>query len=83
MQKKPASIPAHFPRGNVSAWVAMMAAWKARSRLAAHAHHMQQAMLLVHILAPQVGQLRDPQPAPQSQFSHRGRKKIPYLSTIP
>jgi len=75
MQKKPASIPAHFRRRNVSAWEEMTAAWRARSRLAAHAHHMQQAMLLIHILAFQAGQRRDPQPAPQSQFGQRGERR--------
>jgi hypothetical protein len=43
--------------------------------LATHAHHMQQALLLVHILAFQAGQLRDPQPTPQSQFGHRGERR--------
>jgi len=32
-------------------------------------------MLLVHILAFQAGQLRDPQPAPQSHFGHRGERR--------
>ena len=60
----------------------MTAAWKVRSRLATLAHHMQQAMLLVHILAFQAGQLRDPQPAPQSQFGHRGERRSIFFQQL-